>query len=79
MVLRAILPKSRLTVRELMQLEVGRILELDVRVETVGNQTQILDPIIIEVGEKPRFLARLGKFGNHQAVKIIGLTEDEDP
>jgi len=78
MVLRAVLPTSRLTVRELMQLEVGRILELDVRVETIGNQTQILDPIIIEVGEKPRFLARLGKFGKHQAVKIIGLTEDED-
>ena len=72
--IRVIFPKTRVPVRELIQLKPGHIIELDVDVEN----KRIIDPVIVEVARKPRFLAKLGTFRKHKAVKIIGLVDRED-
>lgn len=72
--LRAVLPPTRIPVRELMKLEVGHVLELDVQVEN----KKILDPIIVEVAGKDRLLAKWGRSGRRHAVKVIGSIDDDN-
>lgn len=71
---RAVLPKTLLPMRDLSELKVGSMIELDTKV----RNKQIVDPIIIEVGKKPRFYARLGRFEKNRAVKVTGLYEVAD-
>ena len=71
---RAVLPKTLLPMRDLSELKVGSMIELDTKV----RNKQIVDPIIVEVEKNPRFYARLGRFEKNRAVKVTGLYEEAD-
>jgi flagellar motor switch protein FliM len=71
---RAIFPATTFPICELSQLRVGHVLELDVRVEN----SQIVDPVIIEVAGKARFLGKLGRSGRKKAVKVTGIIDEDE-
>ncbi len=71
---RAVFPKTIIPLSQLKELNLGRFIELDVRVEN----KRIVDPVILEVEGKPRFLGTLGQLRQKRAVRITGLVEDED-
>lgn len=66
----AILGRSHLTIRELLNLDVGDVIRLD---QQVGK------PILLEVGGFPKFYVQPGKKNNRMAVQIIKqITEEDD-
>jgi len=52
-----------ISVRDLMELQVGDILQLD---------TSVRDHVEVRVGNMPKFLGKPGKVGNKSAVQIVG-------
>lgn len=70
---RAVLPKTSLPMRDLSQLKVGSMIELDTQV----RNNQIIDPVIVEVEKQPRFYGRLGRYEKNRAVKITSLYEED--
>lgn len=67
--MRACLGSSKITVKELLQLEVGDVIKLNQHLE---------DPIVIEVGGFPKFIAQPGKKNKQMAVQIIKPSIEED-
>ncbi|MCZ6675931.1 MAG: flagellar motor switch protein FliM [Candidatus Poribacteria bacterium] len=72
--LRAVFPATKIPLRELVKLEVGHVLELDVRVQN----RKIIDPIIVEVAHKPRLIGKWGRSGRRHAVKIISAIDEDN-
>ncbi|GGL44051.1 flagellar motor switch protein FliM [Sporolactobacillus putidus] len=66
---RARLGNSKVTVKELLQLEVGDVIKLNQHLE---------DPIVIDVGGFPKFFAQPGKRNKQMAVQIIKSSIEED-
>ena len=71
--IRAVLPKTSLPIRDLSELKVGSMIELDTQV----RNNQIIDPIIVEVEKQPRFYGRLGRYDKNRAIKITSLYEED--
>jgi flagellar motor switch protein FliM len=57
-----------LTVRDVLRLSAGDVIRL--------SNTRIGDPMVLKVGNKPKFLCRPGVVGNKLSVKITGKLED---
>jgi flagellar motor switch protein FliM len=60
--------KMDLTVRDVLRLSAGDVIRL--------SNTRIGDPMVLKVGNKPKFLCRPGVVGNKLSVKITGKLED---
>ena len=71
---RVVFPSTKVPIRELIKLEVGHALELDVRVEN----RKIIDPVIVEIARKPRLLAKWGRSGRRRAVKVISVVDEDN-
>ncbi|MCX8051811.1 MAG: flagellar motor switch protein FliM [Chlorobi bacterium] len=63
------LGKATITVRELLELDVGDIIKLD---------TSITGELTVAVGDKPRFAARPGKVEDKKAIRITRVLSAED-
>lgn len=57
------LGKAEITFKELLNLKVGDIIKLD---------TLVMDPLLVKVGDQPKYLGRPGKVGKNIGVKILG-------
>jgi flagellar motor switch protein FliM len=73
-VVKAHFPPSKISMKDLLELKVGDIIKLDIKVKN-GKP---VDPVIVDVGGRKRFLAKPGRVGKKKAVKIIGVLTDED-
>jgi flagellar motor switch protein FliM len=60
--------KMDLTVRDVLALKQGDVIRL--------NNTRIGDPMVLKVGNKPKFTCRPGVVGNKLAVMILSKLED---
>lgn len=60
--LRVVLGKTRLTLRELLSLEPGDVLQLEQRVD---------EPLAVEVGERPFFLGSPGEASGRLAIRLV--------
>jgi flagellar motor switch protein FliM len=63
-----VLGRVRVPLQEVLNLEVGDIVQLD---------SIVKDPILIEVGGLPRFTARPGRRGEQSAVQLDRVLHDE--
>ncbi|MCB9881114.1 MAG: FliM/FliN family flagellar motor switch protein [Planctomycetes bacterium] len=66
----AVLGRARLTLRDLVDLEVGDVLRLPTRVDS---------PLSLEVQDEPRFQGRLGRRHGHYAVYVEGPPAPSNP
>jgi flagellar motor switch protein FliM len=70
LVLKAELGKSDITIQEFLQLDIGDTIELNRLIE---------DPLLIKVGEEPKFWAQPGKVKNKLAIQVTEVIgEDEN-
>jgi flagellar motor switch protein FliM len=67
--LRCFLAETSLTVRDIMALEPGDIVQLEKPCDS---------PLLVYVAERPKFLARPGIYRRHRAAKIIGIYKEEE-
>ena len=72
--IRAVFPKTIMSLNQLKALHKGCVIELDVLVEN----KRIVDPVILELEGKPKLLGKLGQMREKRAVMISGPVEDED-
>ena len=72
--IRAVFPKTIMSLNQLKALNKGCLIELDVLVEN----KRIVDPVILELEGKPKLLGKLGQMREKRAVMISGPVEDED-
>ncbi len=63
----ALLGKTRLSIGEVSELEVGDVVQLD----NMSNE-----PLVVSVGDVPRFWAKRGRRGEQSAVQLIAFHED---
>ncbi len=69
LVLRAFLGSTRLTVRQLLGLQVGQLLPLETHPD---------DPVRVEINAVPTFIGRPGTHRKHLAVEILGRLEERN-
>jgi flagellar motor switch protein FliM len=67
--MKVILGNAELTLKDLMNLTVGDVIELD---------TNIDSPLIVHVANKKQFLARVGKSRKRMGVQITGVYREHD-
>ena len=72
--IRAVFPKTIMSLNQLKALNKGCLIELDVLVEN----KQIIDPVILELEGKPKLLGKLGQMREKRAVMISGPAEEEE-
>jgi flagellar motor switch protein FliM len=68
MPVKVVLGNAALTMRDLMQLSIGDVIELDKNVN---------DPMIVQVANKKQFFARVGKCRKQLGMQICGVYRDE--
>ena len=68
MPLDAVLGGTSITVRDLAQLQVGDVVQLD---------TKYTEPVSVQVGHYSRFLAKRGRRGEQSAVQLLCTTKPE--
>lgn len=67
LLIQAELGRSEISIQEFLQLDVGDVIELS---------SNINDPLVINVGEAPKFLAQPGKLKNKVAVQVTTIIEE---
>ena len=72
--IRAVFPKTIMSLNQLKALNKGCLIELDVLVEN----KQIIDPVILELEGKPKLLGKLGQMREKRAVMVSGPAEEEE-
>jgi flagellar motor switch protein FliM len=65
----AVLGHAHLPLEDLLKLQVGDVVQLD---------SDVQEPIVVEVGGMPRFAAHPGRRGEQSAVQVTGVLRDED-
>ena len=63
------LGSSQINIEEFLSLDLGDVLELNTRID---------EPLIIKVGEMPKFTAQPGKLKNKMAVQVLDIIEKGD-
>jgi flagellar motor switch protein FliM len=66
--MKVILGNAELSMKELMNLSVGDVIELDNKIE---------NPMVVQVANKKQFYARVGKSRKHIGIQICGVYRDE--
>ncbi|MBN2308118.1 MAG: FliM/FliN family flagellar motor switch protein, partial [Candidatus Hydrogenedentes bacterium] len=64
----AILGRASLPLSEVARLQVGDVIQLD---------SDVKEPVLVEVGGLPRFRARPGRRGEQSSVQVSGLIRDD--
>lgn len=67
--MKAILSEATITVSELMNLQVGDVIQLD---------SKVTDHLILKIGHIPRLEGVLGTKGNRYAIKVTGINFEEE-
>ncbi len=67
---KVILGNTDLTMKDLMNLSIGDVIELDNKINT---------PMVVQVANKNQFYARVGKFRRHLGIQICGVYRDDQP
>ena len=67
--MKVILGNADLTLGELLNLQVGDVIELDRNIDI---------PMVVQVANKKQFYARVGKSGKHLGVQITGVYREKD-
>ena len=67
--MKVILGSAELTVRDLINLKIGDVIELDRSIES---------PMVVQVANKKQFYAKVGKSGKHLGVQITGVYREQD-
>lgn len=67
--LKVLLGNADITMRDLMKLSVGDVIELD---------NKINDPLVVQVANKKQFYARVGKFRKHLGIQISGVYRENE-
>ncbi len=66
--LKVILGNAEVTMKNLMELSVGDVIELD---------NKINDPMVVQVANKKQFYARVGKYRKHLGIQICGVYRED--
>ena len=67
--IKAILGNADLSMRDLLNLRIGDVIELDRNIDS---------PMVVQVANKKQFYARVGKSGKHLGVQISGVYREQD-
>jgi flagellar motor switch protein FliM len=67
--IKVILGSADLTMKDLLNLKVGDVIELDRNID---------NPVIVQVANKKQFYGRVGKSGKHLGVQISGVYREQD-
>lgn len=67
--IKAILGNADLSMRDLLNLQIGDVIELDRNIDS---------PMVVQVANKKQFYARVGKSGKHLGVQISGVYREQD-
>ena len=67
--IKVILGGADLSMRELLSLQIGDVIELDRNIDS---------PMVVQVANKKQFYARVGKSGKHLGVQISGVYREQD-
>jgi len=67
--IRVVVGNTTITVKELLELSVGDVIQLD---KNINAELEVI------VGQRPKFLARPGIFGNKISVQVTGVIEEEE-
>ncbi len=65
---KVILGNADLTMKDLMNLSIGDVIELD---------NKINSPMVVQVANKKQFYAQVGKFRRNLGIQICGVYRDE--
>jgi flagellar motor switch protein FliM len=68
MPIKVILGNADVTMKELLDLSVGDVIELDSRID---------DPMVVQVANKKQFYARVGKSRKQLGIQICGVYRDD--